>query len=73
MHANCYAAFNRNWLGLRRRVGVESGFAGPQSRNFKRWAVNFCLLLSMIQKVLAQYVFQGDRRICKKELKNLIS
>ena len=36
MHANCYAAFNRNWLGLRRRVGVESSFAGPQSRDFKR-------------------------------------
>jgi len=25
-------------LGLRRRVGVKSDFAGPQSRDFKRWA-----------------------------------
>jgi len=31
-----YAAFNRKWLGLWRRVGVESSFAGPQSRDFKR-------------------------------------
>jgi hypothetical protein len=36
MHANCYAAFNRNWLGLCRRVGVESNLAHPQSRDFKR-------------------------------------
>jgi len=24
-------------LGLRRRIGVENDFAGPQSRDFKRY------------------------------------
>jgi hypothetical protein len=36
MHTNCYAAFVRNWLGLRRRVGIESGLAGPQSCDGRR-------------------------------------
>lgn len=44
MHANCYAAFNKNGVCLRRRVSVGSDFAGPQSRDFKRWAVRRKLL-----------------------------
>jgi hypothetical protein len=34
MQANCYATFNKKWLGLRRRVDIVSSFAGPQSRDF---------------------------------------
>jgi uncharacterized delta-60 repeat protein len=37
MHANCYAALNKSWLGLQSCSCFESGRAGPQSRDFKRY------------------------------------
>lgn len=47
MHANCYAAFNKNWVGLQSCSCFESGFAGPQSRDFKRW-LNFSGIVALI-------------------------